>query len=351
MPLLRPAPRRPWAWIFAIVLAGLVYFLADILTPFVAGLLLAYLGHPLVNRLVRPWFPRFLAALVVVVGFISLGIAFLLLLFPLLARDIIQLSAHLPASADAWQAAVIPYLPQTLGVDWTTSLNTWRNLLQQHLGDAGAALQHLLLSARHGGSMLLHLFLTLLLVPVVTFYLLKDWTRLSQSAKAMLPPSVAPAVLSLAQEIDAVLGQFLRGQAMVMATMAGFYGLGLHFTGLSSGLALGLTTGLLVFIPYIGVFIGFTLALLSALIQDPSLLLPVVIVFAVGHVLEGSFITPRLVGERIGLHPVVVILALLSFGQLLGFFGVVIALPASAVARIVLGRLHTAWLHQKGTPP
>ncbi|WP_297453361.1 AI-2E family transporter [Ferrovum sp.] len=351
MPLSRPRfTQRPEIWLALLALGALIYTLADILAPFVAGLLLAYLGHPLVRRLSTSWFPRPLAALVVVGSFLGLGLGFLVLLFPLLAHDLLQLIARLPNTADAWQAALIPYLPRNLGIDWSTSLSTWRELLKQHLGSISDALQNLLLSARHGGSVLIHLFLTLLLIPVVTFYLLKDWDRLIQTLAQKLPPRNAAPLRQLAHEIDVVLGQFLRGQVLVMTCMATFYGLGLHFTGLSSGLALGITAGLLVFIPYVGVFIGFVLAVLTALIQDPSLLLPVCGVFAAGHVLEGSFITPRLVGERIGLHPVMVILALLSFGQLLGFFGIVIALPASAVARVLLGHLHQIWWSRETTP-
>lgn len=333
------------------LLVALIYALSDILAPFVAGLLLGYLGHPLVDRLSQRWLPRPLAALLIVLGLIGLGSGFLLLLLPLLTHDLIQLGNRLPSSADAWQAALLPYLPTTLGIDWTRSMGAWRDLLQQHLGSLSEPLQHLVLSARHGGSLLLHLFLTLLLVPVVTFYLLKDWNRLMSSLHTLIPESYLTPIAHLSQEIDEVLGQFLRGQVLVMGTMALFYGVGLQGVGVSSGLALGVTTGLLVFIPYVGVFIGFVLTLLSTLIQDPHLLPYVLGVFLIGHLLEGWVITPRLVGERIGLHPVVVILALLSFGQLLGFLGVVIALPAAAVSRILLSHVITLYRERSPASP
>ncbi len=343
-----PSPRIAGYWIALLALAALVYTLSDILAPFVAGLMLAYLGHPLMTRLTQRRVPPSAAALTIVLTLIGLGSGFLLLLVPLLARDLIQLANRLPSSAAAWQDMILPYLPHGLGIDWSNSVGTWRELLQQHVGALEETAQRLLLSARHGGSVLLHLLLTLLLVPVVTFYLLKDGTRLVASFRALIPQRWAPTVSRLGNEIDDVLGQFLRGQVLVMAVMALFYGIGLHFVGISSGLALGVTTGLLVFIPYLGVFIGFILTLLSALIQDPHLLPGMVGVFLVGHVLEGWVVTPRLVGERIGLHPVVVILALLSFGQLLGFLGVVIALPTAAVARILLTLLVA--YYREGSP-
>ncbi|MDA8416351.1 MAG: AI-2E family transporter [Betaproteobacteria bacterium] len=321
------------------MLVGLIYALSDILAPFVAGLLLGYLGHPLVDRLNVRWLPRSLAALLIVLALIGLGSSFLLLLLPLLTHDLMQLASRLPNSVEAWQAAILPYLPTTLDIDWMHSMGTWRDLLQQHLGALSEPLQHLALSARYGSSLLLHLFLTLLLVPVVTFYLLKDWNRLVASLHSLIPENYFTPIAQLGQEIDEVLGQFLRGQVLVMGTMALFYGLALQIAGVSSGLTLGVTTGLLVFIPYVGVFIGFVLTLLSTLIQNPHLVPYVLAIFLTGHMLEGWVITPRLVGERIGLHPVVVILALLSFGQLLGFLGVVIALPAAAVGRICLSHL------------
>lgn len=337
----RPASsRRPIEfWIVPIILAGLIYVLSDILAPFVAGLLLAYLGHPLVDWLARHRLPRSVAALIVVLGLIALGAGFLILMLPLLVHDLVQLFNRLPTTTEAWQSTLLPYLPTSWGIDWSHSLGAWRDLIQQHLGTLGEALQHLALSARQGGSLLLHLLLMLLLIPVVLFYLLKDWPRLVPAARALIAERWQPAITTVGGEIDQVLGQFLRGQVMVMGAMALFYGIGLQGVGLSSGITLGVTTGLLVFIPYVGVFMGFILTLLSALIQDPSLLPYVLGVFLAGHLLEGWIITPRLVGERIGLHPVIVILTLLSFGQLLGFLGVVIALPAAAVGRILLTHL------------
>ncbi len=330
----------------AALAAWLVYALSTILMPFVLATLLAYVCHPLASRLTRPWFPPAMAALLVLILLTGVGAAFGVLILPMLYYELNQVLARLPSALNGLRDVSTPLLQQTLGIDLHTNLDQLRDMLQQNIGNTEAALQKLLRSAGEGGALVLSVLATLLLVPVVLFYLLKDWSRLVALAFAAVPLRHRALVASLAQEIDAVLGQFLRGQLVVMAVMAALYATGLHLVGLDSGVAIGITTGLLVFIPYVGVFTGLVLALLAAIIQGPGydLLMPVLGVFALGHVLEGTLITPRLVGERIGLHPVMVIFALLAFGKLLGFFGVVIALPASAVLRVALSRLDHAFL-------
>ncbi|MHB8353466.1 MAG: AI-2E family transporter [Burkholderiales bacterium] len=343
----RPASRiNLWMMALAALAAWLVYTLSTILMPFVLAILLAYICHPLASRLTRLWFPPALAALLVLLLLTGIGAAFGVLILPMLYYELNQVLAKLPAALNGLRDLSSPFLQQTLGLDLTTNLNQLRDMLQQNIGNTEAALQKLLRSAGEGGALVLSVIITLLLVPVVLFYLLKDWNRLIKLTFSAVPLRYRPQVSSLAQEIDAVLGQFLRGQMVVMAVMAVLYATGLHLVGLHSGVAIGITTGLLVFIPYVGVFTGFVLALLAAIIQGPGsdLLLPVVGVFAVGHMLEGSLITPRFVGQRIGLHPVIVIFALLAFGKLLGFFGVIIALPASAVLRVAFSRLDHAFM-------
>ena len=334
----------------AALAAWLVYTLSAILMPFVLAALLAYVCHPLARRLTRPWLPPALAALLVLVLLTGVGAAFGVLILPMLYYELNQVLAKLPAALNGLRDLSAPLIQQTLGIDLSTNLNQLRDMLQQNIGSTEAALQKVLRSAGEGGALLLSTLLTLLLVPVVLFYLLKDWSRLMVILFAAVPPRYRAQVGSIAQEIDAVLGQFLRGQLVVMTIMATIYATGLHLVGLHSGIAIGITTGLLVFIPYVGVFTGLILALLAAIVQGPGsdLLLPVLGVFAVGHILEGSLITPRFVGGRIGLHPVMVIFALLAFGKLLGFFGVVIALPASAVLRVALGRIDHALMQDDG---
>jgi len=221
-------------------------------------------------------------------------------------------------------------------------LNILREVLVQNMGSAEAALQKLLRSASDGSAFLASIAFTLLLVPVVFFYLLKDWSNIVQSLFSAVPIRHRALVSSVTGEIDSVLGQFLRGQLIVMLVMSVYYATALHVVGLDSGIPIGILTGCLVFIPYVGVFTGFVLAILTALVQGPgiTLLLPVTIAFVLGHVLEGTVITPRLVGERIGLHPVMVIFSLLAFGKLLGFFGILIALPTTAALWIIIRRVN-----------
>ena len=333
-----------WMVALAGLAAWLVYALSTILMPFVLAALLAYVCHPLAIRLTRPWFPPALAALLVLLLLTGVGAAFGVLILPMLYYELNQVLAKLPATLNGLRDLSTPFLQQTLGIDLHTNLDQLRDMLQQNIGTTEAALQKVLRSAGEGGAWILSVVVTLLLVPVVLFYLLKDWSRLLSLTLGAVPPRYRTQVEGFAREIDAVLGQFLRGQMVVMAIMATFYAAGLHLVGLNSGVAIGITTGILVFIPYVGVFTGLVLALLAATVQGTDMLLPVLGVFAVGHMLEGSLVTPRFVGERIGLHPVMVIFALLAFGKLLGFFGVVIALPASAVLRVTLSRLDRAFL-------
>lgn len=331
------------AWRILLILAGLalVISLSHVLMPFVLGLLLAYVCHPLARRLTQPWLPATGAALLVLVLFSALLLGLGVLIVPMIYHELNQVFTRLPLALVTLRESLPLSLAGPLGLDWTPNPEALRTLVQQHLGEAESALQQVLGSARAGGAVLLETLLTVLLVPVVLFYLLKDWSGIWPRLLQRVPVSQQAGTLTLVREIDLVLGQYLRGQLLVMITMALLYASGLYLIGLHSGAAIGALSGLLVFIPYVGVFTGFLLALLAALIQGPGLtmLLPVVGVYVAGHLLEGTLITPRLVGKRIGLHPLVVILALMSFGKLLGFFGIIIALPASAILRIVLGRL------------
>ncbi len=338
----RPGSRLlPVGMVMIFLAVGLIYLLSPILLPFVLALLLAYVCRPLVACLTRGWITPALASLLVLLILTGLAFVLCLLVVPMLYQELNLVLAKLPSTLAQLKDAWGPFLQQNLGVDLNSNLNNLRDMLQQNMGATEAGLQKLLRSASEGGLFLLGVLVTLLLVPVVLFYLLKDWTGLLASLISAVPLRYREPVLDFAQEVDSALGQFLRGQLMVMAVMSVFYSTGLMLVGLHSGLAIGILTGLLVFIPYVGVFTGFVLAVLAALVQGPdlSLLWLVMGVYAAGHALEGTLVTPRLVGDRIGLHPVMVIFSLMAFGKLLGFFGILIALPASAVLRVVIGHV------------
>jgi predicted PurR-regulated permease PerM len=201
-------------------------------------------------------------------------------------------------------------------------------------------------SLRIGGLALLGFVVNLLLVPVVLFYLLCDWNLLLGKIDRMLPRRWHPKLAGIAREIDTVLAEFLRGQIAVMLLMSALYVIGMWLVGLEFALPIGIITGMLVFVPYVGMLTGLVLATLVALMQFPNAsdVIPVWIVFGIGQALEGMLVTPLLVGKRIGLHPLAVIFALLAFGQIFGFFGVLLALPASAALLVGLRHLGSRYL-------
>jgi len=320
--------------------AMLLWLLAPVLTPFVVAAVLAYALHPLVERLAARRCPRALAALLVELLALLLTLAVLLLIVPVMTKELPQIKAQVPGLLDRLNATLAPLLARmgfTVQLDFA-SLKGWLGQLL----DANAEdwLARGLASARIGGSVLLSVLGNAVLVPVVLFYVLVDWPSLTGSTMNLVPPRMRDGVTGFLDECDAVLGQYLRGQLLVMAALAVYYTLALALCGFDLALPLGVFTGLAVAIPYLGFGLGMVLALLAALLQFGSLggVALVAAVYAVGQVLESFFLTPRLVGERIGLGPLAVIFALMAFGQLFGFVGVLIALPASAVVSVAIKR-------------
>jgi len=231
-------------------------------------------------------------------------------------------------------------------VELQFDLAALKNPIHQNLQGADGLGMKLLASLKIGGLAVLGFVVNLLLVPVVLFYLLRDWDDLLARINALLPRRWHARLTGVAAEIDAVLAEFLRGQIAVMVLMSVLYVLGLWLAGLEFALPIGIITGMLVFVPYVGMLTGLVLATLVALMQFPGAggAIPVWIVFAIGQALEGMLVTPLLVGKRIGLHPVAVIFALLAFGQIFGFFGVLLALPASAALLVGLRHLGKQYL-------
>ena len=208
------------------------------------------------------------------------------------------------------------------------------------------ALASLVSSVRLGGSLAMAVLGNLVLIPVALFYLLMDWDRFIAQLVLLVPTRLRPGFDSFVDEADGVLGQYLRGQLLVMLIMAAFYAIGLTLFGLDLGLPIGLFTGLAMFVPYLGFGVGLVLAVLAGLLQFASIkaLVMVAVVYGVGQFIESLFLTPRLVGERIGLHPLAVIFALLAFGQVFGFVGILVALPVSAVLLVAIRRIRGSYL-------
>ena len=344
---LTPAQRQTLTW--SAIAAGvllLLWLLAPVLTPFVVAAVLAYVLHPLVELLAARRWPRVLAVLLIESLALLLALALLLLIVPVLAKEIPLLKAQLPPLLDRLAQALQPLLLRfglNLPLDIASLNAALARLLDANMGDW---LGTVLASARIGGSVLLSVLGNLILIPVALFYLLMDWPQLARQVRGLVPPRLAPAVGGFLAECDAVLGQYLRGQLLVMVVLAVYYAAALAAVGFDLALPIGVFTGLAVAVPYVGFGLGLVLALLAALLQFGSLggVAAVAAVYGLGQLLEGFVLTPRLVGERIGLGPLAVIFALLAFGQLFGFVGVLIALPVSAVVLVALRRARQAYL-------
>jgi len=340
-PKILAEPNNLWWFIPAAVLVALLYFLSPILAPFLFAAILAYISNPAVSWLARHRVPRALGAVLVLLALAGLLVLLLLILLPLFIKEMHLLWERLPGLLVQVNEHLLPWVRERLGIELQIDPAALRSLASESLQGVDGWGMKLLSSLRIGGLAVLGFVVNLLLVPVVLFYLLRDWNLLLARVEGLLPRRWHAQLTGIAGEIDAVLAEFLRGQIAVMLLMSLLYVVGLWLAGLQFALPIGIVTGMLVFIPYIGMLTGLTLATLAALMQFGSLggLIPVWIVMAIGQTLEGMLVTPLLVGKRIGLHPVAVIFALLAFGQIFGFFGVLLALPASAALLVGLRHL------------
>jgi predicted PurR-regulated permease PerM len=329
----------------AVVVGVLLYLLSPILAPFGAAAILAYICNPLVLRLRAAKVPRTLAVLLVMLGLLLLFIALLLIVVPLLEKEVGLLVTRMPGWLDAARTNLLPGLQQWLGVSLEWDSQALKNALLSNWQVNGGAAAKLLPWLKSGGTLITQ-SIKFLLVPVAMFYLLRDWDALLARIDALVPRHWHTKVTEIAVEVDRVLAEFLRGQIAVMLLMSVYYVLVLWLVGLDFALPIGIVAGLLVFVPYLGMLLGLVLATLAAAMQFSAFgdVVLVWAVFGMGQLLEGMLITPWLVGERIGLHPLAVIFALLAFGQLFGFFGVLLALPLAAILLVVLRHARERYL-------
>ena len=317
----------------------LVYLLAPVLTPFLVAALLSYLGDPLADRLESRGLPRTAAVVVVFVLLLAMITLVLVLLVPAVGHQIEVLANKLPIYLDGLQTNVGPWLQKTFGVEVSLlDSATLKSALQEHWSQFGGIAKNIVAWLSQSGMALMAFLANLVLIPVVTFYLLRDWDGLVKKIHGLLPRKWEPTAVKLAKESDEVLGAFLRGQMLVMLVLAFIYSMGLWWVGLELALIIGLVAGLVSFVPYLGFIVGILLASVAAIMQfhDPSILLLVAVVFGVGQALEGMLLTPLLVGDKIGLHPVAVIFAVMAGGTLFGFVGVLLALPVAAIVMVLL---------------
>lgn len=348
MELARPAKQeesilsdsQKWL-LFALVTAigGLLYLLAPVLTPFLVGMLLAYIGDPLADKL-ESWKLSRTLSVVAVFLILSLGaLVLLLILVPMLERQISLLVSKLPQYLDWLGSTGLPTAADYLGIDdFTFDLAALKELVISQWQDAGGIVKGAIKVISTSGLTLVGWVVNLILILVVTFYLLRDWDILVERVHALLPRRLEPVIVRLVRESDEVLGAFFRGQLMVMFGLGVIYSVGLWIIGLELALLIGMVSGLVSFVPYLGFIIGILSAGIAAVMQFHELmpLLYVVIVFGVAQSVEGMILTPLFVGGRIGLHPVAVIFAVLAGGQLFGFFGILLALPVAAVVMVLL---------------
>jgi predicted PurR-regulated permease PerM len=335
-------------WLIAIALTGwLFYLLAPVLTPFVAAALLAYMGDPLADRMQKLKMPRSLAvAAVFLLTFLILGLL-VLLVGPLIRTQIGALFDALPEIARQVEQVWLPNILGWLDIEAGDDVG-FAPFLAKYGEMFGSWSGKVLLSVSKSGGALAAAVLSLFLVPIITFYMLRDWDTIMAHLGALVPDSQRETIFKLARESDEVLSAFLRGQILVMLALAFIYSLGLSLVGLKFAIAIGVVSGLVSFVPYLGFVFGIGLAGLTVALEPNPLwqMIGVVATFSIAQFIEGSLLTPKLVGTRIGLHPVIVIFAVAAGGQLFGFFGILLALPAAAVLSVLVRFTYNRYLKE-----
>jgi len=335
-------------WLVAVLsVFGIIYLLGPILTPFLIAAILAYIANPLVNKIEAIQFhstrakfsfklSRTIATLLVLLFLFAVLIIILIIMIPLLQHEFVQLSQKIPVYLNAAKTNLEPWLQKNFGVSAEIDPAQIQAILTENWKTTGNFAKSIALSLSSHGMTVIGWLGNLVLIPLVLFYLLVDWNILLQKISALLPRSLLGKTQEIGADIDAVLAEFLRGQLTVMLLMSVFYATGLWLVGLEFALPIGILSGLLGFIPYLGFGLGLTLAVISGILQFGNLhdLIPLLVVFGIGQLVESMALTPWLVGDRIGLHPLVVIFALMAGGQLFGFTGVLLALPVSAAIAV-----------------
>ncbi|PTU32875.1 AI-2E family transporter [Stenotrophobium rhamnosiphilum] len=334
----------PW-WIFGALALGLLWLLSPILMPFVVGISLAYIGNPVINNLQRRGMSRGLGVSVVFIVITLLTALFFVLVIPPLEEQLYTLITNIPDALHWIQDTALPALGIRLPRGVQLDADGVRKLIAANWGTASDMAMQVWHKVSTSGMAAFTLIANLTLIPVVGFYMMRDWNLFVGAINDLIPPRLHTRVNGFMNEADAVLAAFFRGQLMVMASLAAIYSIGLSIVGLKLALVIGIGAGLVSFVPYLGAISGFVAAIVAILVQtgDPWQCGWVGLVFFIGQMAEGSFLTPNLVGDRIGLHPVTVIFAVMAGGTLFGFVGVLLALPAAAVLAVAARHLLEQW--------
>lgn len=347
-PRRHPLAAKQYLWIVGacVVVVLALRWLGSVLTPFLLGAILAYLGTPAVNRAEKRGVPRSLSTLLVILFIGVLLAALFLLLIPLVQSEVASITRRLPALFTQFTDRVAPFLQDKFGITVALDFDSIRGFISDNAAEAQNLSMRVLSGVKTGGAIVLSLLVNLALIPVVMFYLLRDWNMILDRLDDLLPRRWGPKVRTVAREVDGVLAEFLHGQLLVMLALAAYYSIALSIARLDHAAAIGIVTGVLVFIPYVGFGLGFLLGMTAAILEFHGWpgFFAVLAVYAVGQLLESYVLVPYLVGDRIGLHPLAVIFALLAFGELFGFAGVLMALPVSAVLLVGLRHLRHAYV-------
>ena len=338
--LIKMSDSQRWFLLVGVFALGWVlYLLGPVLTPFVVAAFLAYLGDPLVDRLEALKISRTLSVVTVFATLTLSGLLLMVFLVPILEQQLQTLISNLPLAIEWAQQRLLPkLLASPLFNDSSFDSEAIRRVVVGHWQELAGTMTEVIRRVTISGQVLLGWLLDAVLVPVVTFYLLRDWDLLVAHVRHLLPRRYEPVVVKLVGECDEVLAGFLRGQLMVMLALAIIYTIGLWLVGLNLAFSIGVVAGLVSFVPYLGFVVGITVAGLAVIVQfqDPIYLAYVAAVFVSAELIQGFVLSPWLVGERIGLHPVTVIFAVLAGGQLFGFVGVLLGLPVAAVIVVLL---------------
>jgi predicted PurR-regulated permease PerM len=324
-------------------IGALIWVLTPVLTPFAAALLLAWLGNPVVGRLQARGMSRNGAVMLVFSLILLAMIAMVVVLVPLIQRQIVTLSESMPRYLDWLVTTGVPWIKAKTGFDlsvWLDPGHIVETMKRNWKGASGIATQ-VLGYLTQSSFAVLGWFANLVLIPFLTFFFLRDWNELVKRAANLIPRARVQTVSVLAGESDSVLGSFLRGQFMVMVAMGLFYAIGLWMVGLEVGVLIGLLAGVLTFVPYVGPTTVLVGGVIAALVQfgDWQHIVGVLAVWGIGQLLESYVLTPKLVGDRVGLSPVTVIFAVMTGGSLFGFLGMLLALPVASVANVLIRHL------------
>ncbi|HXW42224.1 MAG TPA: AI-2E family transporter [Xanthobacteraceae bacterium] len=327
-------------WVAALVVfVGLLWLLSPILLPFVLGMAIAYVLDPLANRLSKHGVSRLLAALIILGGFVAVLVLLLLLIAPVLSQQFSSFIENAPFYAQRLQVFVSdpshPWIKRMIGDNLVGADKSVGDILNQAMG----YLTRFLASLWSQGQTLLSIFSLVIITPVVAFYLICDWDRMLSTMDRLVPLPQRETVRSLGREIDATISAYVRGQSGICLILGSYYAVGLTLAGLNFGLLIGVVSGLISFIPYVGSLTALVLALAVAAAQfipDWTRIVTVVGIVLVGQFLEGNLLSPKLVGHSVGLHPVWLMFALFAFGYLFGFVGLLLAVPLAAAAGVLI---------------